>query len=95
MVIHMEINVMEDKKDKIEFELDGANQSFCNALRKELWTDSHIKAAGYSISHPLIGKPHFIVETDGADTKKTLTSAASRIKKQAESFESDFVKAVK
>lgn len=91
----MELKVQEDKKNKIEFELINANQSFCNALRKELWNDSHIKAAGYMIKHPLIGSPHFIVETDGADTKKTLISASQRLKKTAEKFESEFSRAIK
>ena len=68
----MEIKILEEKKNRIVFELPGQSHTLPNALRKELWNDSHVKNAAYAIEHPLIGCPKFVLETDGADPKKTL-----------------------
>ena len=54
-----------------------------NALRKELWNDSHVKIAGYNIDHPLVGNPILVVETDGKEgPKKAISSAVERLKKK-------------
>ena len=66
----MEINIVEDKKNKIVFEIDNLGHTFCNALKKELWNDSHVKVATYSIKHPLVSKPKIVVETDGSESPK-------------------------
>ncbi len=83
----MNINVIEERKNKIIFEID-ASHTFCNALKTELVNDSHVKNVGYNIKHPLVGKPSFVVETDGADLRKTLAAAAQRLKKLGEKAES-------
>ena len=91
----MEINVLEEKKGKIVFELSGASHTICNILKKELWKEKHIKNVGYTIRHPLIGKPEFIVETEGEDPRKIVASACQRIKKEFEKFGSEAKKEVK
>lgn len=78
----MELNVLEDKKNKIIFEIKGEDHTFANMLRKELWNDSHVKAAAYNINHPIIGQPQFVLQTDGEDPRKVLKAAAKRIQKQ-------------
>lgn len=90
----MEINVIEEKKGKLVFELDGVSHGFCNLLKKELLNNKHIKVATYAVDHPLIGKPRFIIETDGADPRKVLADAAEKLKKQNIAFEKEFVKEV-
>ena len=85
----MELNILEEKKDKIVFELKGEGHTLSNALRKELWNDEHVKAAAYAIEHPLIDLPRIILETDGADPKKTLLAAAKRIQKDLEKLKSE------
>lgn len=83
----MKIEIIEEKKNKITFELPEMTHTFCNMLKTELWNDEHVKVATYTIRHPLIGKPKFIVETDGADPKKTLIAAGQRLQKQVSKFE--------
>jgi DNA-directed RNA polymerase subunit L len=90
----MNINVLEEKKNKIIFEVDGVSHGFCNLLKSELWEDKTVKVATYAIRHPLVGKPKFIVETDGAEPKKVLTSATQRVQKTLEKFEKEFAKEV-
>jgi DNA-directed RNA polymerase subunit L len=78
----MEINILEEKKNKLVFEAKGEGHTLFNALQKELWNDSHVKSAGYNIAHPLINIPRFILETDGADPKKTISAAVKRLTKE-------------
>jgi len=82
----MEIKIIEEEKNKMVFELDGEEHTFCNVLKNELWNDSHVKVATYKIDHPLVGKPVMILETDGADLRKTLISAAKRLQKEVANF---------
>lgn len=85
----MEVTIVEDNKNKIVFEITGTGHTLANALRTELWTDSHVKAAAYTIEHPLIEKPHFVLETDGADPRKTLKDATKRLQKQLDKVKSE------
>ncbi len=85
----MEVNIIEEKKNRLVFEITGEGHTLSNALRKELWNDEHIKVATYAIDHPLIEKPKFVVETDGADPKKTVVAAAKRVQKELEKAKSE------
>jgi len=81
----MEVTIVEDTKNKLHFEIEGEGHSMANALRVALWDDEHVKAASYAIEHPLIEKPRFVLETDGADPRKTIKAAIKRLQKQVES----------
>jgi DNA-directed RNA polymerase subunit L len=92
----MEIKVLEHTKKRIIFELIGADHTFCNGLKKELWNDASIRAAAYNIAHPLIGIPKFIVETNGQkDADEVLKAAVSRLKKHNKEFLTIFKEAKK
>ncbi|MBW3018773.1 DNA-directed RNA polymerase subunit L [Candidatus Woesearchaeota archaeon] len=78
----MDIKIIEEKKNRIVFEMTGEDHTLANLLRKELWNDEHVKSAAYTIDHPEVGQPKFILETDGADPKKTLQAAAKRLVKE-------------
>ncbi|MEK6917130.1 MAG: DNA-directed RNA polymerase subunit L [Nanoarchaeota archaeon] len=77
----MEINILEDKKKRLVFELKGEGHTLCNALRQELWNDKEVTVSAYNISHPIIGVPKFMIETEGKEPKKALRDAISRLKK--------------
>ena len=88
----MEVKILEDKKKKLVFELTGEGHTLCNVLRDELWNDKSVTVSAYNISHPLVGIPQFIVETDGKkDPKKALQDAIKRLKKT----DADLLKQVK
>jgi len=92
----MEIKVLENKKNRVVFEIEGEDHSFCNVLKKELLNDEHVKIATYAIEHPLISKPKMILETDGEEeVSKALKEAAKRVGKKAEKFKEEFTKSVK
>lgn len=87
----MEINILEDKKKRLVFELKGEGHTLCNVLREELWNDKAVTVSAYNISHPLVGIPTFIIETSTKDPKKALKDAIDRLKKK----NSEVVKKVK
>ena len=92
----MEIKVLEDKKNRFVFEIDDMGHTFINILKNELWNDGHVKLATYSVRHPIISKPKFILETDGNESPRTaLMSAVGRLKKVNEKFKKEIVKEVR
>jgi DNA-directed RNA polymerase subunit L len=92
----MKLKFLENKKNKMIIEIQGETHTFCNALKKELWNDKHVKLAGYDIEHPFVGVPRLIIETDSSESpKKALTEAAKRLEKKADSFKQAFSKGVK
>lgn len=93
---NMKLKILEAKKNRMVLEIKGETHTFCNALKKELWNDKHVKAAGYNIRHPVVGIPKIVVETDGVEKpKKALIEAAKRLDKTASKFKSAFVKGIK
>lgn len=92
----MKINVLEDKKTRLVLEIEGETHTFCNAIKRELWNDSNVKIAGYNISHPYVGIPKIIVETNTSeDPRKALSGAVSRLKKDVDAFDKAFTKVLK
>ena len=92
----MEIKILDNKKNRLTFELKGADHTLCNALKAELWNDKHVKIATYSIRHPQISLPQIIVETDGeVSSKNVLINAVQRLHKTNEKFKKEFSAAIR
>lgn len=85
----MKVTIIEDKKDKLIFDIEGETNTLTGALKKELWNDNHVKVSGYYIEHPLINIPRFIVQTQGKDAKKAVKDAIKRLEKQADKLISE------
>lgn len=95
-MVKMKVKVLQEKKDKILVEVEGQDAAFCNAIKKELWQDRHIKMAAFNMEHPLVSNPKIVVETDGKESPRAaLEKAAERLKKQSKEMKSGFVKEVK
>lgn len=90
----MEIKVLEKAKNRLVVEVVDEDATLCNAIRKELWNDSSVKAAAYYTEHPSAGSPRIIVETAGKDPKGALMDAAARLKKDNTKSKSAFLKEV-
>jgi len=88
----MEIKIVEEKGNRLEFEIDE-NVGFLNVLKKELLNDDSVKVATYAVKHPLVGKPKMIVEAD--DPRKALNGAIGRLKKLNSKFLADVKKEIK
>ena len=88
----MEINVLEQSKHRLKFELKGEGHTFCNILRKELWLVKAPEIAGYAIEHSLVSQPVFVVESDKQDPASLLTSAVDRLQKKTAELQEKFKK---
>jgi DNA-directed RNA polymerase subunit L len=85
----MEVKILEETKKRAVIELD--NQTIAGMIERELWNDSHVKAAGQKQKHPLIGKPTLFVETDEKENpKEAVKEAVGRIKKDIDKFKKTF-----
>lgn len=92
----MEVKILEDKKNKTIFELKNTSYTLGSVIKKELWSDDHVKSAGFYIKHPLVSTPQMLIETDGKKTaKQALIDACQRLKKDIERFNDEFSKEVK
>ncbi|MBW2964742.1 DNA-directed RNA polymerase subunit L [Candidatus Woesearchaeota archaeon] len=89
----MEINILEDSKNKLVVEIKGEGHALCSALEEQLWKNKKVKSAGYNVAHPLINIPKVTVEADAP--KDALIDAAKAVKKDAEAFLKAFTKAAK
>ena len=83
----MKINFIEDKKNSITFEIEGATHGFCNLLKEELIKDSSVKLATYRIDHPLVGIPRMKVE--GSNPKASVKKAIKSLNKQVTAFKAE------
>ena len=82
----MEIVIQESSKTKLIFELNGADHTFCNVLKDKLLQSKDVEVATYTISHPLVGKPLFIVETDKKSPKDVLSEAVKGLNTDNKEF---------
>ena len=80
----MELTFVEEKKNRFVFKITGQGHTLCNALKQELLQDDHVKIATYAVPHPLINESQFILETDGAEPRKTVSAAIKRLDKTFE-----------
>ena len=89
----MEINVVEEDKGKLEFEIIGEDHTFCNAIRNELWNND-VDFAAYNIEHPLISNSTLMVQGSG-DLRKKMVNASDSLKKLFKELKEDFDKVAK
>tara|TARA_Y100000031_G_C7969406_1_gene269663 strand:- start:154 stop:426 length:273 start_codon:yes stop_codon:yes gene_type:complete len=89
----MKITILEETKERLKLEVDGEDHTLCNALRDELWNVKGVVVAGYTMDHPLVTKPVFVVETDGKeDPRKALLKAVENIKENNKSLKAEVAK---
>jgi DNA-directed RNA polymerase subunit L len=85
----MEINILKNSKDEIEFQLD--NLTLVEILRVYLNKDSAVTFAAWKREH-ITKSPIMLVKTKGKTAKKALNDAISEVTKELEGIESDFKK---
>ena len=90
----MKLNVIEQSKNKLIFEIEGETHTFCNVLKDELWNDNSVTAAAYKKEHPLIGTPIIFVETKGKSAIDALKDAIKRLKKENNKMKKEFASAL-
>ena len=92
----MNVRIIEDKTNRLVFDVEGATHTLSNAIKRELFSNEDVKVAGYHVSHPLVGIPRYIVETKrGGDPKKAVLDAVKTLKKNAEDLSKKALKELK
>ena len=91
----MEINILEESKNKLIVEIKGEGHALCNALNEELWNNKKVNIAGYNIAHPLINIPKLTIDAESGNPKDYLKDAAKSVKKNAQDFLKAFSKVAK
>lgn len=85
----MEINILKNSKEEIEFQLD--NLTLVEILRVYLNKDSTVTFAAWKREH-ITKNPIMLVKTKGKTAKKALNDAILEITKDLDLIESDFKK---
>ncbi len=85
----MEINVLKNSKDEIEFQID--NLTLVEILRVYLNKDTSVVFAAWKREH-ITKNPIMLVKTKGKSAKKALNDAVSAITRDLDKIEVDFKK---
>ncbi len=85
----MNLKILEESKKRMLFEIEGEDHTFCNALKRELNETQGVSVATYTIDHPLLGVPRFLVETTSVAPQEALKTAAESLKKQWKEFKKE------
>lgn len=85
----MEINILKNSKEEIEFQLD--NLTLVEILRVYLNKDSSVTFAAWKREH-ITKNPIMLLKTKGKTAKKALNDAILEITKDLDLIESDFRK---
>ena len=88
----MEINVLENTKNRLRFEVKGEGHSFCNIIKSELWNQKNVEIAGYHIEHSLVSEPVIVAQSEKGDTKKIILDAVEDLHKKNKSLREAFKK---
>lgn len=91
----MELNFIDDKKNRVVVEVKGEDHTFCNLLKEELWADNSVKAAAYRIEHPLVKIPNLMVEVSGDSARTVMKRACTRVNNQLDKFKQSAKKILK
>jgi len=91
----LEIEIINESKDGLEFIIKGERHTFPNLLRSALLKDSKVKFAAYKLHHPYDKQAEFIVKTEGKTPKKALANALKQINSELADFEKEVKKTVK
>ena len=86
----MEINILKESKEEIEFEIQSL--TIAEILRVYLNKDPAVTFVAWKRKHPT-SKPMVIVKTKGKSVKKAINDAISSIEKELDKLEADFKKA--
>ncbi|QQG39478.1 MAG: DNA-directed RNA polymerase subunit L [Candidatus Aenigmatarchaeota archaeon] len=92
----MHLKMISKTKNKVKIELGGEGHTFADAMRQELVRDTKkVKNAAYAKTHPEVGVPVLIVETEGDDPIAAVKRAAKNLAERTKEMRMEFEKASK
>lgn len=91
----MELKILKNEKDEMEFVMKGNRHTFPNLLRSRLLKTAGVSFVAYKLKHPLDSECQFIVKTKGKTAKKAITEAAESIDEDLSTFRKTIEKKLK
>ena len=91
----MEIKIIKQDKNYLEFTVKGERHTFPNLLKSRLLQDSSVTFVSNKLEHTLLDTTHFVLRTSGKQPKKVIDDALKKIEKDLDSFEQGIKKALK
>ncbi|MBI2598582.1 MAG: DNA-directed RNA polymerase subunit L [Candidatus Diapherotrites archaeon] len=91
----MELELVKEEKNYLEFFLKGERYTFPNLLKSRLMNDSAVTFVSNKLDHFLLDKTHFVLRTDGKSPRKAIEDAIKEIEKDLSDFEREIKKALK
>lgn len=90
----MKMNIKTKEPHYIEIEITEVDRAFPEALRELVLEDDDVEFASYTVDHPQVGIPLFIVRTKKKNPTIVINHALKLLHKQVSSFK-DEVKEIK
>jgi len=78
----MKLEIKNEKKNEMEFVVEGEDHGFANLLTSELLKNEDVDIAQYDIPHPLTGNPVFYLRTKKGAPRTVLKKTIKLIKKE-------------
>ena len=88
----MEIEVLNEEKDRLELKFSETDHGLLNMIKEALWKQSGVELASFKLEHPEISKPVFVLKTKGKEAKKVWNSAIDSIEEDLEKLDKELKK---
>ncbi len=85
----MEIEVLNDEKNELEFVIKGERHTLPNLLRETLLRDSDVEFVAYTLKHPMDDDSKFVIKTKDKSPRKVLSEAIKEIEEQLADFKKE------
>ena len=86
----MNIEVISNEKESLEFYIDGERHTLPNMLKNKLNQDASVEFVAYKLDHPIDQKARFIIKAK--NPKKALEEAIKSIQTEIDDFKKSFEK---
>ena len=91
----MQLTITKRTDKTIEVELPGENETLLNLLKQKLLATKKVSTASYVMGHPLLDRPHFMLEVESGNPETVLRSAAKELRADFDEMDDLLVKKTK
>ncbi|MGC8538827.1 MAG: RpoL/Rpb11 RNA polymerase subunit family protein [Candidatus Micrarchaeia archaeon] len=86
----MQVKVIEDTKDSLILEIEGADRSAAELVKEKLLENDNVKFAAVVKEHPEVGNPKLVIK--GERLKQALSKAVGEAEDEVKELESKLQK---
>ncbi|MEW6328495.1 MAG: DNA-directed RNA polymerase subunit L [Candidatus Micrarchaeota archaeon] len=89
------MHIISKDENSIEFELEGEDSTFPNALRSVLLEDEGVAFVSCTVEHPILSRPRLVLRTKGKKPTTALKEAVKKLGRAASEIRASMKKAKK